>query len=61
VQCISIIQNVFWEGVDTKTSKQNGWYLLRQNISDVNYLAELMKNPEKLEKDESENFSKYFY
>jgi hypothetical protein len=32
----------------------------RQDVSYVDYLAELMKNPEKLEKDESENFSQYY-
>jgi len=48
------------EGVDTKTSKQTGWYLPRQNVSYVDYLAELMKDPEKLEKDETENISQYY-
>lgn len=47
-------------GVDTKTSKQTGWYLPRANVSYVDYLAELMKDPEKLEKDETENFSQYY-
>jgi murein L,D-transpeptidase YcbB/YkuD len=48
------------QGVNTKTSKQTGWYLPRPNVSYVDYLAELMKDPEKLEKDESENFSQYY-
>ena len=48
------------EGVDTKTSKQTGWYLPRQNVSYVDYLAELMKDPEKLEKDETEIISQYY-
>jgi murein L,D-transpeptidase YcbB/YkuD len=48
------------EGVDTKTSKQTGWYLPRQNISYVDYLAELMKDPEKLEEDASKNISQYY-
>lgn len=47
-------------GVDTKTSKQTGWFLPRNNVSYVDYLAELMKDPEKLEKDETENFSQYY-
>ncbi|CAM4065910.1 murein L,D-transpeptidase [Flavobacterium antarcticum] len=47
-------------GVDTKTSKKTGWYLPRPNVSYVDYLAELMKDPEKLEKDEAENFSQYY-
>lgn len=47
-------------GVDTKTSKKTGWYLPRPNVSYVDYLAELMKDPEKLEKDEEENFSQYY-
>lgn len=47
-------------GVDSKTSKQTGWYLPRQNVSYVDYLTELMKDPEKLEKDESENISQYY-
>lgn len=47
-------------GVDTKTSKQTGWYLPRQNVSYVDYLTELMKDPEKLDKDETENFSQYY-
>jgi murein L,D-transpeptidase YcbB/YkuD len=48
------------EGVDTKTSKQTGWYLPRPNVSYVDYLAELMNDPEKLDKDETENISQYY-
>ena len=48
------------KGVDSKLSKQTGWYLPRQNVSYVDYLDELMKDPEKLEKDDSENISQYY-
>ncbi len=47
-------------GVDATKSKQTGWYLPRQNVSYVDYLAELMKDPEKLEKDEKEIISQYY-
>jgi murein L,D-transpeptidase YcbB/YkuD len=48
------------EGVDTKTSKQTGWYLPRQNVSYVDYLADLIKDPEKLEEDASKNIDQYY-
>lgn len=48
------------QGVDATASKQTGWYLPRPNVSYVDYLAELMKDPEKLEKDETENISQYY-
>lgn len=48
------------EGVDSKTSKQTGWYLPRPNVSYVDYLEELMKDPEKLDKDETENITQYY-
>ena len=47
-------------GVDAKTSKKTGWFLPRANVSYVDYLAEVMKDPEKLDKDEAENFSQYY-
>jgi murein L,D-transpeptidase YcbB/YkuD len=52
-------QNVL-KGVDTQLSKQTGWFLPRANVSYVDYLDELMKDPEKLEKDEGENISQYY-
>ena len=48
------------QGIDTKSSKLTGWYLPRQNVSYVDYLSELMKDPEKLDKDETENISQYY-
>lgn len=47
-------------GVDANAIKKTGWYLPRQNVSYVDYLEDLMKDPKKLEKDETENLGQYY-
>ena len=48
------------EGVDAAVSKNSGWYLPRQKVSYVDYLDELIKDPDLIKKDDSENISQYY-
>jgi len=48
-------------GLDKNKSQQTGWYLPRERKSYVAYLDELMKDPEKIVKDESENILQYYH
>lgn len=52
-------KNVY-QGLDTKDSKQTGWYLPREKTSYVAYLDTLMKDPKLLKKDESEMLPLYY-
>lgn len=49
-----------FEGVDAKKSKSTGWFLPREKVSYVNYLDTLMKDPDLIGKDKSENISQYY-
>jgi murein L,D-transpeptidase YcbB/YkuD len=48
-------------GLDKSASQQTGWYLPRERKSYVAYLDELMKDPEKLDQDKSENIMQYYH
>lgn len=48
-------------GLDKNKSQQTGWFLPREKKSYVAYLDELMKDPEKLEQDKSENILQYYH
>lgn len=52
-------KNVY-QGLDTKDSKQTGWYLPREKTSYVAYLDTLMKDPKLLKKDDSEMIPLYY-
>lgn len=52
-------KNVY-QGLDTKESKQTGWYLPREKTSFVAYLDTLMKDPTLLKKDNSEMIPQYY-
>ncbi|RZJ31227.1 MAG: L,D-transpeptidase [Flavobacterium sp.] len=47
-------------GIDSKQSKRLGWYLPRERVSYVDYLEELMKDPDLVKKDDDENISLYY-
>lgn len=47
-------------GVETSQSKQTGWYLPREKLDYVAYLDTLMKDPNRLQKDDSELMPMYF-
>ncbi|HEY0090947.1 MAG TPA: L,D-transpeptidase family protein, partial [Flavobacterium sp.] len=49
-----------YEGIDPAKSKQLGWYLPRERVSYVKYLDELMKDPDKISKDEEEMVPMYY-
>ncbi len=49
-----------YEGVDPAVSKASGWFLPRSKTSYVDYLDELMKDPDKIKQDESKMFSQYY-
>lgn len=49
-----------YEGVDAKKSKETGWYLPREKTSYVDYLDNLMKDPDLIKGDKSENISQYY-
>jgi len=49
-----------YEGVDAKKSKSTGWFLPREKVSYVDYLDTLMKDPDLIRKDASENISQYY-
>lgn len=48
------------EGVDPTKSKQTGWYLPRDKVSYVDYLDNLMKDPDLIKKDVKENIGQYY-
>lgn len=48
-------------GVDAKKSKSTGWFLPRDKMDYVAYLDELLRDPDKLETDTSENISQYYH
>jgi len=52
-------KNVF-QGIDTKESKETGWYLPREKVSYVAYLDTLMKDPKLLKKDSDEMIPLYY-
>lgn len=47
-------------GMDPATSKKHGWYLPRERVALVNYLDELLQDPDKIKKDEDENPQIYY-
>ena len=49
------------EGVDVNKSKSTGWYLPREKIDFVQYLDDLMKDPNLIRKDESEMITQYYH
>lgn len=49
-----------YQGLDTKDSKQTGWYLPREKVSYVSYLDTLMNDPKLLKKDVSEMIPLYY-
>ncbi|WP_298151861.1 L,D-transpeptidase family protein [Flavobacterium sp.] len=48
------------EGLDPDKSKQTGWYLPREKSSYVDYLDQLIKDPDLIKKDESEMIGQYY-
>lgn len=50
-----------FEGLDSKKSKQTGWFLPRERTSYVAYLDELMKDPDLIKQDKSENILQYYH
>lgn len=48
------------QGIDTKESKQTGWFLPREKISYVSYLDTLMQDPNLLKKNDSELMPLYY-
>lgn len=52
-------KNVY-AGVDSKKSKSTGWFLPRDKMDYVAYLDNLLRDPDKLEGDPSENISQYY-
>lgn len=48
------------EGLDTADRQKTGWYLPRDKTSYVDYLDELMRDPDKIKKDESEQLGQYY-
>ncbi len=49
-----------YAGLDPNSSKKTGWFLPRERVGLVSYLDELMKDPDKLKKDEDENPTVYY-
>ncbi len=49
-----------YEGVDPNASKSTGWFLPREKTSYVEYLDQLMKDPDLIKKDESELIGQYY-
>lgn len=47
-------------GVDTKKSKSTGWFLPRDKVDYVAYLDELLRDPDKIKMDTSENIPQYY-
>ncbi|WP_300570448.1 L,D-transpeptidase family protein [Flavobacterium sp.] len=52
-------KNVY-QGLDTKDSKETGWYLPREKVSYVAYLDTLMKDPKLLKKEGIEKIPLYY-
>jgi murein L,D-transpeptidase YcbB/YkuD len=50
-----------FEGLDPKKAKQTGWFLPREKVSYVSYLDELMKDPDLIKEDKSENIGQYYH
>jgi len=50
-----------FEGLDPKKAKQTGWFLPREKVSYVAYLDELMKDPDLIKQDKSENILQYYH
>ncbi|AWA28786.1 L,D-transpeptidase [Flavobacterium magnum] len=48
------------EGLDADKSKQTGWYLPREKGAYVDYLDQLMKDPDLIKKDEKELIGQYY-
>ncbi len=53
------VKNVY-QGLDTKESKETGWYLPREKVSYVAYLDTLMKDPKLLKKEGSDKIPLYY-
>lgn len=53
-------KNVY-AGVDPKKSKSTGWFLPRDKMDYVAYLDTLLRDPDKIKDDTSENISQYYY
>ncbi len=53
------VQKVY-AGVDPKQSKRLGWFLPRDKMAYADYLDQLMKDPDKINKDEDENIAMYY-
>ena len=49
-----------YEGLDPQKSKQLGWYLPRERVSYVQYLEELIKDPDLISKDKEEMIEAYY-
>ena len=49
-----------YDGLDPRQSKQMGWFLPRQRVPYAEYLAELMKDPDLLNKDEETMIAPYY-
>lgn len=49
-----------YEGMDPTQSKETGWYLPRDKTSYVDYLDKLMKDPDRIQKDASEQLGQYY-
>lgn len=49
-----------YKGLDAQNSRETGWYLPRERVSYVSYLDTLMRDPEKIKKDEGEMFAQYY-
>lgn len=48
------------QGLDPEKSKQTGWYLPRENVSYVDYLDSLLKDPYLIKKDKAELIGQYY-
>ena len=48
------------QGLDAEKSKQTGWFLPRENVSYVDYLDELLKDPYSIKKDQGELIGQYY-
>lgn len=48
------------QGLDSEKSKQTGWYLPRENVSYVDYLDSLLKDPYLIKKDKGELIGQYY-
>lgn len=48
------------QGIDSKKSKETGWYLPREKMSFVTYLDTLLNNPYLIKRDKSEMIGQYY-